>query len=425
MMQLIADLAPLNRVICSSDYDATIAYLKEVLPFRELTYPAGDRYNGWVIPPKWDVKAAHIYHEGELIYDGCWHPMAVMALSTPFRGRVSREELREHLHFDHRFDDRIPFHFRQLFTSWKRDWGFCVTRAFYDSLPSGDYDVLIETEEAPGPLRVLDYHLPGRLDETIVFGANLDHPGVANDGISGVAVGIALFDWLRRQDVKFSYRLVLSPGIMGNEYYLGRMPAEERSLLLEGAMLEMLGSPTPLNLQLSRSRASNIELAFQDVLGESDAAHRVGEFESLLLNDEYIWEAYGVPMSSLSRFPYPEYHTDADNVALMDGDRLEQSLGLVKRAISNIETSAVIQKRFLGNICLSNPKYDLYVDPGQAAFGDQYDDMRRRMRLLMDTVPTLSRPVTSDRLSRQVGLPLDIVENYLKRWYEKGLIDLR
>lgn len=424
MMQLLADLTPLNRVICSTDYDYTIEYLKDILPFQERAYQASDHYNAWLIPPKWDVKEAGIYHDGKMIYDGRWHPMAVMALSIPFQGRVSREELRQHLHFDHRYDDRIPFHFRQLFTSWKRDWGFCVPKAFYDALPEGDYDVLIDTEESPGTLRVLEYHLPGKLDETIVFGANLDHPGVANDGISGVAVGVALFDMLRKRDLKFSYRLVLAPGIMGNEYYLGRMPDEDRQRLLEGVMLEMLGSPTQLNLQLSRSRSSNIELSLQEALGEVDYEHRIGEFESLLLNDEYIWEAYGIPMASLSRFPYPEYHTDADNMALMDQGNLFEALKLLEKAINNIESSPVVKKKFSGNVCLSNPKFDLYVDPGQVAFGDKPDETIRRKRKLMNIIPSVRRPTTIRQLAMEVGLPMTAVEQYISAWKHCGLLEV-
>lgn len=423
-MQLLADLTPLNRVICSSDYDFTIEYLKDILPFEEKNYPSTDTYNGWKIPPKWDVRKASIHHEGEMIYDGRWHPMAVMALSAPFRGRVSREELREHLHFDHRYDDRIPFHFRQLFTSWKRDWGFCVPKALYDSLPEGSYEVLIDTEEMPGTLRVLEYHLPGKIEETIVFGANLDHPGVANDGLSGVAVGVALFDMLRKRDLKFSYRLVLAPGIMGNEYYLGRMPWDDRQRLLEGVMLEMLGSSTHLNFQLSRSQSSNMELVLKEALSESGFEHQVGEFESLLLNDEYIWEAYGIPMSSLSRFPYPEYHTDADNLKLMSEERLSEALILLERGVESLELSPVVKKKFVGNICLSNPEYDLYIDPGQVAFGDRPDDIRRRKRMLMDIIPTIKKPTTIRQLAMEVGLPMSSVEQYIRAWHERGLLNL-
>ncbi|MDN3555235.1 DUF4910 domain-containing protein [Halomonas maura] len=424
MIELIADLTPLNRVICSSDYDYTIHYLKDIFPFKEIDYPDEDNYNGWVIPPKWDVKEASIHHNGEMVYDGRWHPMAVMAVSAPFRGRVSREELREHLHFDHRYDDSIPFHFRQLFTSWKRDWGFCVPKAFFDSLAPGDYDVLIDTEEVPGTLRVLEYHLAGELDETIVFGANLDHPGVANDGLSGVAVGVALFEKLRKRNLKFSYRLVLAPGIIGNEYYLGRMDSDERKSLFEGVMLEMLGSPTELALQFSRYRQSNIEKALADALIKSRSRHHTGEFASALINDEYIWEAYGIPMASFSRYPYPEYHSDRDNLDLISGEKLEESVNILLSAIDMLESSSLIRKRFTGNVCLSHPDYDLYIDPGQVAFGDFPDDKRRSMRQLMELIPTLSRPVSTSVLASRVGLPPSLVYTYLEKWAKLGLVDL-
>ncbi|USZ48332.1 DUF4910 domain-containing protein [Halomonas sp. DN3] len=424
MMAMLADLTPLNRVICSSDYDATVVYLAERWPLREHRFEASDVHNGWVIPPRWDVLEAAIYKDGECIYDGRWHPMAVMALSLPFRGTVSREELKSHLHFDHRYEERIPFHFRQLFTSWQRDWGFCVPRRLVERLAPGDYEVVIETREAPGYLRCLDYHLPGQLEQTIVLGANLDHPGVANDGLSGVAVGLAVFEALAARPRRFSYRLVLAPGIMGTEYYLGRLPAAERALLFEGLMLEMLGSPTILNLQRSRGAGSNIEQALSRVLNEGGHDYREGAFESLLLNDEYLWEAYGIPMASLSRYPYPEYHTDADNLGLMSPQRLLEARDVVLAAIDDIESSPLIKKRFEGNVCLSHPRHDLYVDPGQVAFGDVPDESRRRMRLLMDSIPTLTRPTTVRQLAREVGLEESVVHDYLKRWRDCGLVEL-
>lgn len=425
MMKLLADLTPLNRVVCSSDFDDTIRYMQDILPFREHTYSADNHYNGWVIPNKWDIKAARIDYQGKTIYES-GHPLAVMALSTSFRGTVDREELRCHLHYDHRYPDAVPFHFRQLFRSWQRDWGFCVPKTFYDGLQEGDYDVLIETEEAPGTLRVIDYTLEGKSPETIIFAANLDHPGVANDGLSGVAVGVALFEALRRRQEKthFSYRLVLAPGIIGNEYYLGHLTSAEKEHLLEGVMLEMLGSPTELALQHSRHRESNIELAVVDSLVANDCEHHTGEFESELLNDEYIWEAYGIPMASLSRFPYPEYHTDHDNLDLMRPERLEEAVKVLLDAVETLESSSIIRKRFSGNICLSNPKYDLYIDPGQVAFGDMPDEQRRRMRLLMDTIPTLNRPTSINILAERVGLPLLMVENYLKKWVAHGLLEM-
>lgn len=422
MKRLFEDLVPLNRVVCSSDYDRTIEYLKAALPVREIVYNPSDEYNGWVIPPKWDVVESKILREGTVVYDGTWHSMATMALSSPFRGRVSLEELKRHLHHDHRYDDVIPFHFRQLFRSWDRTWGFCVPKSLYDSLEEGEYDVVIETAESPGYLRMLEWEIPGEVEEAYVFGTNLDHPGVANDGLSGVAVGIELFKELAKKPRKFTYRLVLTQGIIGSEYYLGRQDRARREKILEGIMLEMIGSPTQLALQYSRSGTGNLESAIAEVLTSSGVDHRTGAFEEILLNDEYVWEAYGIPMASLTRFPYPEYHTDRDDVALMSEAGLREAVRVLVDAVELVESTPLIYKRFEGNICLSNPKYDLYVDPGQVAFGDKPDEHRRKMRLLMDTIPTLTRPVSVRQLAGIVGLPVSVVGHYVARWQEKGLL---
>ena len=211
---------PLNRVVCSNDYDKTIEYLQEVLPFKVIEYHAGDEYNGWVIPPKWDVREAKIIKDGKVIYDGKWHPLAVISLSRSFHGKVELEELKKHLHYDHRYDDSITFHFRQLFRSWSRDWGFCVPKIFYDSLQEGEYEIIIETEESDGVLKILEYTHQGSLDETFIL-CRSHHPGVANDGLAGSVVGIGSLNALLEK-TKFTYKLVLVQGIIGSGIIWGR-----------------------------------------------------------------------------------------------------------------------------------------------------------------------------------------------------------
>ena len=60
MMKLLEDLTPLNRVFSSNDYDRAVSYLNGLLPFRVIEYSASQEHNGWVIPPKWEVKEAKI-----------------------------------------------------------------------------------------------------------------------------------------------------------------------------------------------------------------------------------------------------------------------------------------------------------------------------------------------------------------------------
>ena len=425
MMKIMEDLTPLNRVFCSRDYDRSIEYLRSILPFEVVSFDAGQDLNGWVIPPWWNVRQALIARGGETLFDGAAHPLRVIALSRSFSGRVGVEELKRHLHFDARCDDAVPYHFRQLYRSWERDWGFCVPRRFYDSLEPGEYDVVIETEEAPGVLKILEYTHPGALPHRIVLAAHLDHPGMANDGLSGCAAGVEVMRRLSGRRTRYTYCLVLHQEIMGAEYYLGRIGASERQNLIEGLFLEMLGTRTPLAIQDPPGGDANLGAALAHIMRDSGIDHRRGPYGSIVVNGEYVWFARGIPMASLSRFPYPQYHCDRDDITIVHEDMLEESVDLVMRAIDRIEASPVVVKKFVGSICVSNPAYDLYVDPGQAAFGDEAcGDRMKKTRLLMELVPSLHRPVGVDTLAERVGLDSTEVLAYLERWAEKGLIDI-
>ena len=402
MMKLIKDLAPLNRVFCSDDYDKSIDCLKKFLPFRVIEYSNKDEHNGWVIAPRWNVVQAKILRNGRVIYDGTEHALAVIALSKNFRGKVSREELKRHLYYDKRYEDAVPFHFRQMYRPWERDWGFCVTRKFFDTLEPGDYEVVIETRESDGTLKLLEYTHPGELTETIVVAAHLDHPGMANDDLAGCAAGVELFRRLEGRKTKYTYKLFLHQEVIGSEYYLAKMQEMERRQILESLFLEMLGTDTKLALQFSHGSSSEIEKALIGALTEAGVSYRTGPSGSIIAVGDYVWESYGIPMAVLSRFPYPEYHCSRDNFALMNEESLEEAVEILVKSINNMESTSLIVKKFKGNICTSNPKYNLYIDPGQPAFGGFSDNrVTKAMRALMEQIPMLQKPISVRTLGRK------------------------
>ena len=117
-------------------------------------------------------------------------------------------------------------------------------------------------------------------------------------------MGIEVLRRLLGRKTKFTYSLVLSPGIIGSELYLAGLSEDERRLILEGIFLEMLGSATPLAVQESRRGMVSALHALKASLDQLGLPYRTGPFESIIVNDEYVWENYGVPMFSPSRdFP--------------------------------------------------------------------------------------------------------------------------
>lgn len=424
MMEILRHLTPLNRAVCSLGYDRAVDYLREEMPFHVISVPSSRNHNGWMIPPSWDVEEAQIVKDGRTIYDGTAHPLCVIAHSKNFSGIVDLDELRRHLHYDHRDDDSIPFHYRQQFRAWSRDWGFCVPKRFFDRLTPGNYEVVIRTIESPGELKILEYAHRGTLDFTIVMGGNLDHAGVANDGLAGSVVGIEVMRRLHGRKTRFTYSLVLSPGIIGSELYLAGLSNFERDKILEGVFLEMLGSGTSLAVQDSRRSNVSVLHALKASLDQLGLPYRTGPFESIIVNDEYVWENYGIPMLSFSRFPYPEYHSNRDRLEIIKESSLNEAVEALIGAVDWLESSPMIVKKFEGNVCLSNPQYDLYIDYGQTAFGDSLAEQQRRMRNLMDLVPALDRPISVKAVADHVGLPEKETLEYLERWAAKGLIEM-
>lgn len=420
--KMIEDLWLKNRNFCSYDYDFCLDYLQQLLPFQIHEYRTEKHDQGWEIPPKFDILQGSITFENRQIFS-ITSPLQLISLSAPFHGTIPLSELKKHLHYDQRCSDATPYHFRQNYRPWERDWGFCVTHNFYNSLQEGMYTIDITTQESPGYLRVAEFVKRGHNPYSFAFVAHLDHGGMANDDLAGVAVGVELFHRLSKQDTKFTYRLILVQEIIGSFFYL---KYHKDPHILESCFLEMLGSKTPLALQASAHENSYLEKVLEQVLDLKKISYRKGGFRGIVCNDEVMWESMGIPMSSLSRFPYPEYHSDKDNPSIIDDQALIESISVFEDAIKQLEASSLICKQYTGVIGLSHPEYQLYIDPGQPAFSfnTSKDNHQKKLRHLMDLMPLLPNYIFLEKLVEIVKLPKMEVISYLNKWQKRKLIKI-
>ena len=72
--------------------------------------------------------------------------------------------------------------------------------------------------------------------------------------------------------------------------------------------------------------------ALKASLDQMGLSYRTGPFESIIVNDEYVWENYGMPTLSFSRFPYPEYHSSLDNIGMIREESLNEAVGRPDRS---------------------------------------------------------------------------------------------
>ncbi len=428
MLNLLKKLYPLRLAPVSSDTDRAVGILQRELPFTIHEYQSGSEFNGWTVPFKWDVKKAIIRKGGKVIYDGKKHPLGVIGYSSSFEGKVSKDVLKKHLYYNPSLPDALVYHCDYYYKPHLRDWGFSVPYTFYESLPDGMYEVSLETSFEQGTMKVLDYELPGSTRETIILNAHNCHAGQANDDISGIVVAIEIIRRLsKRKERKYTYRIVIAPEHLGTVFYLAGFQETSLKELKYAIFLEMLGNNNRFAFQESFTGKSLLDMATHHYLRHNVGDFFTDRFRKIIGNDETVWEApgYEIPCISLSRWPYPEYHSDKDDETIIHAEKLEEAVNVVIGIIDIIETDMKIQRHFNGLIALSNPKYDLYIPTFDPSLRPTVPDDQLKWNYLMNCLP---RYFDSNHSLLEIAILHDIdyfqLHAYIKKFEEKGLISL-
>lgn len=359
MIELLRQIYPLNRSLVSDGYDEALRILDDRVGLNIHAYPSGTRCWTWRIPQKWTVHEAYIEAEGQRIVDVADHPLHLWSSSLPVDRVVTAGELEAHLAYDPDRPDAIPFRFN----FYELTWGFSVTWEQYQQMDADEYHVVIDAEHTDGELKVGEATIEGHSDEMVIFMAHLDHPAQANDGLSGVVVGAELVDRLRERDLHYTYQFLFLPETIGSiAYFSHNEDLIPRSRC--GVFLEMLGNDNVFALQHSLQHDDFIDRAARRVLvdrfGEGNFTE--GRFREVVGNDEMVLNGpgLGVPTISISRWPYPEYHTDRDTPQIISEARLEEACDVILDLIDILETDFVPRRRFKGPIFLSG--HGLWVD---------------------------------------------------------------
>lgn len=428
MIRLLKLLYPLKLAPVSDDTDYAAELLSEELPFSIHEYESGLEYNGWTVPMKWKAVKAEIWRDGVLVYDGMKHPLGVVGYSTSFQGTVTLEELKKHLFYHPELPDALVYHCDYFYKQWKRDWGFSVPFTLFNQLTEGEYEIRLETLFEKGTMKVLDFLLEGEKPDTILLNAHNCHAAQANDGISGVVVGIEVMKKLQKQPRrKYSYRLVVAPEHLGTVFYLAGLSEEVQKTFRSGIFLEMLGTNNRFALQESFTGTSKIDRAAVNYLRHQYPDYFQNKFRKIVGNDETVWESpgYAIPFISLSRWPYAEYHSDRDNEYIISEERMEEAVDAVIGISKIFETDSRMKRHFKGLVALSNPKYDLYISTNDPSIRTAVPEEQRRWNYLMDCIIRyFDENMTILDIAEKHDLDHGKVYTYIKKFEEKGLISL-
>ena len=246
----------------------------------------------------------------------------------------------------------------------------CCSEEQKQVLTDDHYRVVIRSEFSYNTLKIGDYVLPGDSEQTFVFCAHLCHPAQVNDDLAGVVAGIEVMRRLAAiERRRYTYRLLIVPETIGSIAFL----SQNESLIsnmIGGLFLEMLGLDQPYSLQRSFAENHELDRLFSLIVKESDPNAWIGGFQKVISNDERQFSAPGirVPMLSLSRvltwdqedWPFHEYHTNLDNLERFSEKALNESVDLVVKMVSAMESNRKLRNRYRGELFCS--RFGFMVD---------------------------------------------------------------
>jgi len=365
-----SELFPICRSITGDGVRETLSRIGALIPIQVTDVPTGTRTFDWTVPREWNIRDAYIKDpSGQKIVEFKDSSLHVMSYSTPVKGMVSLQELKQHLHTLPERPDWIPYR-----TSYyKEDWGFCLRHSEMESLQDGLYEVCIDSTLKDGSLTYGECLIAGQSVDEVLISTHVCHPALANDNLSGMVIATALAQHLSSLKLRYSYRFVFIPGTIGAITWLARNQSRTGKIK-HGLVLTGIGNRAPFHYKKSRRGDAEIDSAAGLVLRSGSEPYEILDFTPYGYDErQYCSPGFNLPVGCLMRSvwgTFPEYHTSADNLDFIAPDTLEGSLKLCASILDILEHNETLLN--------TNPycepqlgKRNLYRSTGGASISDE------------------------------------------------------
>ena len=348
MYQFIAELYPICRSITGNGFRETMHLIENNIPLTIHEVPTGTQVFDWTVPKEWNIKDAYVKNsQGERVIDFNKSNLHVVNYSVPVNQKIPFKDLKEHLFTLPDYPEWIPYR-----TSYyKESWGFCLSHKQFLELKDEEYEVCIDSSLEEGYLTYGEYYLRGEKPDEVLISCHACHPSLCNDNLSGIALVTFLAKYLSQISLSYSYRFIFIPGTIGSITWLSLNEAQV-SKIKHGLVVTCVGDAGKSTYKKSRRGDAEVDKAVIHVLKNSGKEHEIMDFFPYGYDErQFCSPGFNLPVGCFMRTPhsrFPEYHTSADNLELVQPQYLADSFSKCFSVVNVLENN----KKYLNQ----NPK---------------------------------------------------------------------
>jgi len=419
-------LFPLTRSITGPGNRESLRILQEVAPLEIKEYPSGTTVYDWVIPDEWIVRDAWIKNtDGSKLVDFRASNIHLVGYSEPIHRKMAFDDLKDHLYYRNDLPEAIPYRT----TYYKRNWGFCVTKAQYESLEQAEepLEVFVDSEfKKNGSLTVGELMIPGETEEEMLISTYICHPSLANDNLSGMVMTAFLArELFKRPPSRYGYRIVWVPETIGAIAYSALNEAAMKSIQ-QGFVVTCVGGSGKFGYKQSFDPTHAINRAIEEVFRREGIDDYIIYPFDIHGSDErqYSSQGFRINVASITKdryYEYPYYHTSLDDLRFIDARNIAHSLKLYIDTLElfNEWGNGPLYRNCRPYCEAMLSKYDLYPETGGAILPNSRItelDLRLWLLFLCDGKQPLYM------IAQRLGVPLVHLEREARILVQKGLL---
>lgn len=365
-MKIIDDLYETDKYLLGDGYNHAMDYINKIIPLDIRGFKSGTKSFDWEVPKEWIVRDAWVKFNGKKILDWKKNPMCLADYSIPIHKTIDVAEFKKHLKYSDEMSDAHSYSYK----FYSNDWGFTMPKKdvskqleiegdepkIIDVLEEGEYEVFIDSEFVDGEMKIGVHTIKGKTDKEILLFAHLDHPYQANDNLSGVACLVDLVPQIKKAKFEHTIKLVFCPETIGSITYAAHYDISKVDFMIA---VDAVGNDNTLLYQQTFKRGTRLDYCMFQSLRTMGINHRMALFRYLIGSDEYVFNdpLINIPGIMLSRFPYPEYHTDKDTPEIIKDDKIRETGKAILKCIEIYEKDFIPKRKHKGQ--LFRAKYDV------------------------------------------------------------------